>query len=64
MAKYVTTVVTAAVCMTIGSAAIAVANVIAEALVVERSRGESQEYASRCVAVSYTHLTLPTICSV
>eukprot|EP00287_Rhodomonas_sp_CCMP768_P011516 CAMPEP_0196732578 /NCGR_PEP_ID=MMETSP1091-20130531/11949_1 /TAXON_ID=302021 /ORGANISM="Rhodomonas sp., Strain CCMP768" /LENGTH=427 /DNA_ID=CAMNT_0042075873 /DNA_START=1 /DNA_END=1284 /DNA_ORIENTATION=+ len=53
MAKYVTTVVTAAVCMTIGSAAIAVANVIAEALVVERSRGETQEYASRLQSIIY-----------
>eukprot|EP00286_Rhodomonas_abbreviata_P023237 CAMPEP_0181301162 /NCGR_PEP_ID=MMETSP1101-20121128/7274_1 /TAXON_ID=46948 /ORGANISM="Rhodomonas abbreviata, Strain Caron Lab Isolate" /LENGTH=483 /DNA_ID=CAMNT_0023406443 /DNA_START=301 /DNA_END=1752 /DNA_ORIENTATION=- len=53
MSRYVTTVVGAAVCMTFGSAAIAVANVIAEALVVERSRGESQEYASRLQSIIY-----------
>ena len=38
-------------CMLIGSTAIAVANVIAEAMVVERSKGESQEYASHLQSV-------------
>ena len=36
---------------TIGSAAIAIANVIAEALVVEKSSGESQDYASRLQSI-------------
>jgi len=40
--------------MTIGSAAIAVANVIAEALVVEKSRGENKEYASRLQSIIWS----------
>jgi Na+/melibiose symporter-like transporter len=38
-------------CMLIGSTAIAVANVISEAMVVERSKGESQEFASHLQSV-------------
>jgi MFS family permease len=38
-------------CMMIGSTAIAVANVISEAMVVERSKGESQEFASHLQSV-------------
>lgn len=54
MARYVTLAWQAAVCMTIGSAAIAVANVIAEALVVEKSRGENKEYASRLQSIIWS----------
>jgi len=38
-------------CMLIGSAAIAIANVMSQALVVERSKGESQEFASHLQSV-------------
>eukprot|EP00286_Rhodomonas_abbreviata_P021817 CAMPEP_0181304330 /NCGR_PEP_ID=MMETSP1101-20121128/9093_1 /TAXON_ID=46948 /ORGANISM="Rhodomonas abbreviata, Strain Caron Lab Isolate" /LENGTH=489 /DNA_ID=CAMNT_0023410081 /DNA_START=119 /DNA_END=1588 /DNA_ORIENTATION=- len=38
-------------CMLIGSAAIAVANVMSQALVVQRSKGESQEFASHLQSV-------------
>ena len=38
-------------CMFISSAAIAVANVVAEALIVERAQGESQEFASHLQSV-------------
>uniref|UniRef100_A0A7S0E9A5 Major facilitator superfamily (MFS) profile domain-containing protein n=1 Tax=Hanusia phi TaxID=3032 RepID=A0A7S0E9A5_9CRYP len=54
MSKYVTTVFFSGVCMTLGSGAIAVANVIAEAMVCEKSRGETQEYASRLQSIIYT----------
>jgi hypothetical protein len=37
--------------MLVASAAIAVANVVAEALVVERAQGESQEFASHLQSV-------------
>ena len=54
MSRYVHTAWQAGACMTIGSAAIAIANVIAEALVVEKSRGENQEYASRLQSIIWT----------
>jgi MFS family permease len=54
MARYVHSAWQAGLCMTIGSAAIAVANVIAEALVVEKSRGENQEYASRLQSIIWS----------
>lgn len=54
MASSVSTAWQAGACMTIGSAAIAVANVIAEALVVEKSRGENQEYASRLQSIIWS----------
>lgn len=38
-------------CMLIGSTAIAIANVISEAIVVERSKGETQEFASHLQSV-------------
>jgi folate/biopterin transporter len=38
-------------CMLIGSTAIAIANVISEAIVVERSKGEPQEFASHLQSV-------------
>ena len=50
---YVDTAFAATACMTLGSGAIAVANVIAEAMVVEQSRGESQAYASRLQSIIY-----------
>lgn len=38
-------------CMLVGSTAIAIANVISEAIVVERSKGEPQEFASHLQSV-------------
>jgi len=54
MARYVTAAWQAGLFMTIGSAAIAIANVIAEALVVEKSRGENKEYASRLQSIIWS----------
>lgn len=51
MSLYVNSIFSGAACMLFGSAAIAVANVIAEAMIVEKSRGESQEYASRLQSI-------------
>jgi folate/biopterin transporter len=54
MSRYVHTAWQAGACMTIGSGAIAIANVIAEALVVEKSRGENKEYASRLQSIIWS----------
>ena len=51
MSLWVNSIFTGAACMMFGSAAIAMANVIAEAMIVEKSRGETQEYASRLQSV-------------
>jgi len=51
MSTWVTGVWQGFTCMLIASAAIAVANVMAEALVVERAQGESQEFASHLQSV-------------
>ncbi|EKX50578.1 hypothetical protein GUITHDRAFT_103804 [Guillardia theta CCMP2712] len=51
MATYVNDPWTGGVCMTFGSAGMAVANVMAEAILVERSQGETQEFASHLQSV-------------
>jgi len=47
MSELVDQVWTAVICITVPSFAMAFANVLAEAMVVEKSRGHSQEYAGR-----------------
>ena len=51
MSTWVTGVWQGFACMLVASAAIAVANVMAEALIVERAQGESQEFASHLQSV-------------
>ena len=53
MAELVEDVYAATVCLTVPSLAAAFANVLAEALVVEKSRGHSQEYAGRLQTCIY-----------
>jgi len=58
MSTWVTGVWQGFTCMLIASGAIAVANVMAEALVVERAQGESQEFASHLQSVVWGAATI------
>jgi len=63
MAEFVEDVYAATVCLTVPSLAAAFANVMAEALVVEKSRGRSQEYAGRLQTCIYGGREAGAICS-
>ena len=62
MSLYVNSIFSGAACMLFGSAAIAVANVIAEAMIVEKSRGESQARSLSLSLSLLLSLSLSRVC--